>query len=237
MRSLTVLTATALLVVTSPACASDATPAAKPQEGKQRWSYALGAMTAQNFDQGGADIDIDMFIAGLKASLAGQNALSEEEMQASFNEFRTTMQAAQQKKQAEEAEKNKTAGQAFLTENGAREGVTTTPSGLQYEVITAGNGPTPTSTDTVSVHYRGTLLDGTQFDSSYDRGQPATFGVTQVIAGWTEALQLMPVGSKWKVYLPSDIAYGERGAPPKIGPGAVLIFEVELLGIQGPAAN
>ncbi len=134
--------------------------------------------------------------------------------------------------QSEEAAANKAKGKAFLAENGAREGVETTSSGLQYEILEAGSGPKPSATDTVSVHYRGTLIDGTQFDSSYERGPPATFPLNRVIAGWTEGLQLMPVGSTWNLYLRSDLAYGERGSPPTIGPGATLIFEVKLLGIE-----
>ena len=134
--------------------------------------------------------------------------------------------------QNEEATENKAKGEAFLAENGAREGVETTESGLQYEILETGSGPQPSVTDTVSVHYRGTFLDGSQFDSSYERGSPASFAVNRVIAGWTEGLQLMPVGSTWKLYIPSDLAYGDRGSPPLIGPGETLIFEVKLLDIK-----
>ena len=136
-----------------------------------------------------------------------------------------------------EAQKALEEGNAFLEKNKAREGVTTTASGLQYEVITAGTGAMPVATDQVRVHYHGTLIDGKVFDSSVDRGEPVVFGVNQVIPGWTEALQLMPVGSKWKIYLPSAIAYGERGAGGDIGPNSVLIFEVELLEIVKPGAE
>lgn len=140
--------------------------------------------------------------------------------------------AAAGAEQNEEAAENKAKGEAFLAENGAREGVDTTESGLQYEILEAGSGPKPSATDTVTVHYRGTLLDGTQFDSSYERGPPATFPLNRVISGWTEGLQLMPVGSTWKLYIPSELAYGDRGAPPSIGPGETLIFEVKLLDIE-----
>src|SRR6201996_6499938 len=131
------------------------------------------------------------------------------------------------------AETNKKDGAAFLAANATKEGVVTLPSGLQYKILTAGTGPKPTASDSVVCNYRGTLLDNTEFDSSYKRGQPATFAVGQVIKGWTEALQLMPVGSKWQLFIPKDLAYGERGQGPDIGPNATLIFEVELLSIQG----
>lgn len=240
MRSITAFLATGLLVLTSPACAAEADTepaAAKPAEGKQRWSYALGALTAKQFEQQAADIDVDQYVAGLRAGLADNLALGEEEIQAALEEFRVAMQAVQKKKYDEDMVANREAGKTFLEENAKREGVTTTASGLQYEVVTEGTGPKPTADDKVTVHYKGTLIDGTTFDSSYDRGQPASFGVTQVIKGWTEALQLMPVGSKWRLVIPSELAYGERGAPPRIGPGAVLVFEVELLGIEGASES
>ena len=131
---------------------------------------------------------------------------------------------------------NKEAGQKFLADNGKRAGVTTTASGLQYEVIKAGTGNKPAATDQVKVHYHGTTIDGSVFDSSVDRGEPVTFGLGQVIKGWTEALQLMPVGSKWKIYIPSELGYGEQAAGPKIKPNSTLIFEVELLSIEPAAA-
>jgi FKBP-type peptidyl-prolyl cis-trans isomerase FklB len=143
-------------------------------------------------------------------------------------------QKAEEKRKAE-AGKNKNEGEAFLAANKAKEGVISLPSGLQYKVITNGTGPKPSTNDTVSVHYRGTLIDGTEFDSSLGKPQPASFRVTGVIRGWTEALQLMPVGSKWQLTIPSELAYQERGSPPKIGPNAVLQFEVELIGIKEAA--
>ncbi len=138
----------------------------------------------------------------------------------------------QQEKMQEAGAANKTEGEAFLAANKSKDGVVTLPSGLQYKILTAGTGPKPTASDSVVCNYRGTLINGTEFDSSYKRGQPATFGVGQVIKGWTEALQLMPVGSKWQLFIPSSLAYGERGAGAEIGPNATLIFEVELLSIQ-----
>ena len=141
------------------------------------------------------------------------------------------------KAQSMEGGKNKEAGQKFLADNGKRAGVTTTASGLQYEVIKTGTGPKPKAENTVKVHYHGTTIDGTVFDSSVERGEPVTFGLGQVIKGWTEALQLMPVGSKWKIYIPSELGYGEQAAGPKIKPNSVLIFEVELISIEPtPAA-
>jgi FKBP-type peptidyl-prolyl cis-trans isomerase len=158
------------------------------------------------------------------ASLGEETAMNEEEAN---NFIRTYLETAGKK----EAQKNLEEGNAFLEQNKAREGVTTTESGLQYEVITAGTGEKPTAENQVRVHYHGTLIDGKVFDSSVDRGEPAVFGVNQVIPGWTEALMLMPVGSKWKVYLPSNLAYGEQGAGQDIAPNSALIFEVELLEI------
>jgi FKBP-type peptidyl-prolyl cis-trans isomerase len=221
------------------ACAQDegtaAAPAAeKPDTLAERAAYAYGHGMGANMKQQDLGLDLDAMIQGLRDGLAGAAAaLTDEEMQAAVNEFQQQMMAKQQEAAAKAQADNIAAGDAFRATNGAREGVTTTASGLQYEVLTAGSGPIPKATDQVSVHYRGTLVDGTQFDSSYDRGQPATFPVTGVIKGWQETLQLMPVGSKWKVVIPPDIAYGERGSPPRIGPGSTLVFEVELLGIEG----
>lgn len=149
-----------------------------------------------------------------------------------MQEFSQKARDAKMQKRDELAATNLSAGKAFLEANKAKAGITTTASGLQYEVITQGTGPQPKPSDTVSVNYRGTLIDGTQFDSSYDRGQPAQFQLDAVIPGWTEALQLMPVGSKYRIYVPAELAYGERGAGGQIGPNAALIFEVELLSID-----
>jgi FKBP-type peptidyl-prolyl cis-trans isomerase FklB len=160
-------------------------------------------------------------------------------MKAALTQLQTEMRAKQEEKLKLAAETNKKAGEEFLAANKAKDGVVTLPSGLQYKILTEGTGPKPTATDTVSCNYRGTLLDGKEFDSSYKRGQPASFQVTGVIKGWTEALQLMPVGSKWQLYIPSELGYGDRGADPRsgIGPGATLIFEVELLSIQEKAKS
>ena len=158
--------------------------------------------------------------------------LSEEEMRTVMTAFQKEMAAKQAEMMKSQGEKNKKEGEAFLAENKKKEGVKTLASGLQYKVIKEGTGKTPKATDKVSTHYQGTLIDGTEFDSSYKRGEPATFPVNGVIPGWTEALQLMKVGSKWQLFVPSKLAYGEKGAGPIIGPNAVLIFTVELLAIK-----
>jgi FKBP-type peptidyl-prolyl cis-trans isomerase FklB len=147
-------------------------------------------------------------------------------------QFQQQVMAQQQQKAATEGDRNKADGAAFLAKNKQIQGVQTLPSGVQYKVLKQGAGATPKAADTVTTHYRGSLIDGTVFDSSYDRGEPASFGVTQVIKGWTEVLQLMKVGDKWQVFIPSDLAYGPQGRPPKIAPNAVLIFEMELLDVK-----
>jgi FKBP-type peptidyl-prolyl cis-trans isomerase len=189
-------------------------------------SYALGVNIGTNIKTQFKDIDLNILAAAIKDAYAGQEKIANEEC---IPILRTYSVSAQKRM----AEENKAAGEAFLAENAKKSGIQTTPSGLQYEILKAGNGPIPIETDRITVHYHGTLIDGTVFDSSVNRGQPATFGVTQVIAGWIEALQMMPVGSKWKVYVPSDLAYGESGNGRTILPNSVLIFEMELLGIEG----
>lgn len=158
--------------------------------------------------------------------------MSEEEYRNTMANFRKEMMAKQQAQMKTKGEKNKKEGDAFLAENKDKKGIVSLPSGLQYKVIKEGEGDTPKATDKVTVHYRGTLIDGTEFDSSYGRGEPATFPVNGVIPGWTEALQLMNAGSKWQLFIPSKLAYGERGAGGKIGPNSTLIFDVELISIQ-----
>lgn len=194
-------------------------------------SYAIGVLVGTNnlkqleTAPGGDEINKEAMAAAFRASTLNEDSIiSPEQAQALIQKF---FESASER----QAQKNLEEGNAYLEKNKAREGVTTTESGLQYEVITAGTGAMPTAADQVRVHYHGTLIDGKVFDSSVDRGEPVVFGVGQVIPGWTEALQLMPVGSKWKIYLPSNIAYGERGAGGDIGPNAALIFEVELLEI------
>jgi FKBP-type peptidyl-prolyl cis-trans isomerase FklB len=190
-------------------------------------SYSLGVLLGQNLQQQGIDkIDASTLAIAIAHVMEGKP------LQIEASEANRLVQSHIQAQQSKKFEGNLAAGQAFLTENAKRTGVVTLPSGLQYEVMKPGTGRKPTASEKVTVHYHGTLTDGTVFDSSVDRGQPATFGVTQVIQGWVEALQLMPEGAKWKLFIPHNLAYGDRGAGPKIGPFATLVFEVELLKIN-----
>ena len=222
-----------------PAAKPSATGAAKPaaltlKDDKEKTSYALGMNIAHTIKAQPIDLDQNAFIQGVKDILAGnQTLLTEQEMAAVLAALQADMNARAAEKAKQVGEMNKSEGAAFLAANKTKEGVVTLPSGLQYKIITAGTGPKPTAADTVICNYRGTLISGKEFDSSYKRGQPATFPVGRVIKGWTEALQLMPVGSKWQLFIPGDLAYAERGAGADIGPNATLIFEVELISIQG----
>lgn len=193
-------------------------------------SYGIGLQMGEQLAANPFDgLEISAIAAGISDAFAGaESKVSREDLQSAFEVISGRMQAAA----AEQAEVLGAAGAAYLAENAAKEGVTVTESGLQYEVITLGEGETPTAESTVSVHYHGTLTDGTVFDSSVERGEPTEFPIGGVIAGWTEALQLMPVGSKYKLAIPADLAYGERGAGAAIGPHATLVFEVELLAIK-----
>ena len=190
-------------------------------------SYSLGVNIGENIKTQFEDINLDNFEAGIKDVLE-----KDVEAKISDNQAQAIIQSYFSKKQQKQSESVIEEGINFLRENGKREGVTTLASGLQYEVINDGTGPKPTIEDNVTTHYHGTLIDGTVFDSSVDRGEPASFPVGGVIKGWTEALQLMAVGSKWKLYVPYDLAYGERGAGPQIGPCSTLIFDVELISIN-----
>ena len=216
---------------------------------KDKRSYAIGINVGkglgQNLKQAGLDIDPAILTRAIKDVLAGnQQAMTDQEaqetlktLQAGLREKQEEMRKEQEAKMKEVGDANKKEGDEFLAANKAKEGVTTLPDGLQYKILQEGTGPKPTAADSVTVNYRGTLLNGTEFDSSYKRGQPATFNVSGIIKGWTEALQLMPVGSKWQLFIPSDLAYGPRGAGRDIGPNATLVFDVELLSIQPkPAA-
>jgi FKBP-type peptidyl-prolyl cis-trans isomerase FklB len=200
---------------------------------KDKMSYGIGVDAGRTFKRLGVEVDADLLVRGLRDALSSEKLLmTDEEIRAVM----TAYQAEARQKQAQAArlavENNKKAGEAFLAANKTKEGVITLPSGLQYKILKAGDGKTPTDTDTVECNYRGTLIDGTEFDSSYRRGQPSTFKVTGVIAGWREALKLMPVGSKWQIVIPPQLAYGERGAGRDIGPHATLIFELELLAVK-----
>lgn len=216
--------------VPSQAAMSSQSIAGAPYE--QQVSYALGLNIGADMRRSGVPLDLKAFTTGVADALAGAKPrLTDGQRQAILLKFQQQMQKKAEALMADAAANNKQRGEAFLAENGQKEGVVTTASGLQYKVIETGNGETPTAQSTVRCHYEGTLIDGTVFDSSYDRGQPAEFPVGGVIAGWTEALQMMKVGSKWEVYLPSEIAYGGRGAGGDIGPNETLIFTIELLGV------
>jgi FKBP-type peptidyl-prolyl cis-trans isomerase len=197
-------------------------------------SYAIGMSIGHSLKDSGVDVDVDAFVAGARAMLEGGTPLLDNkaalEARMAFMQKEMAVKAARTKKVGEANEKT---SEAFLEANKAKPGVKTTASGLQYKVLTEGKGPKPKATDTVTVNYRGTLIDGTEFDSSYKRGQPSTFKLDQVIPGWTEGLQLMPVGSKFRLFLPPKLAYGEHGAGGVIGPNQALIFDVELLKIDG----
>jgi FKBP-type peptidyl-prolyl cis-trans isomerase len=217
-----VLAAVGLLVVS--AC----TKTAKLDNDQQKASYAIGQQIGSNMKSQSVDVDVDALSAGLTDAIKGKEArLKPEEMQAAMGK----LQEASMKKHQESGEKNAAEGKAFLEKNKGNSNIKTTASGLQYEVVKEGSGPKPKATDVVSVHYTGTLINGTKFDSSVDRGQPAEFPLNGVIPGWTEGLQLMPVGSKYKFYIPSELAYGARDQGP-IPANSVLIFDVELLEIK-----
>ena len=219
-----------------------AQPAATPnpnfKSDKERQSYAVGMNIGESLHRQPVDLDSTLLIQGLKDSMSGGKTLmTDEEAKAALTELGQQVRTKQEEKVKQAAETNKKEGEAFLAANKTKPGVVTTPSGLQYKILKEGTGPKPTASDKVVCNYKGTLINGTEFDSSYKRGQPATFPVGQVIKGWTEALQLMPVGSKWQLFIPADLAYGDRGAGNDIGPGSTLIFEVELLSIEGKDAN
>jgi FKBP-type peptidyl-prolyl cis-trans isomerase len=193
----------------------------------------IGSGYKQGLEKQSVEFDPSLIAEGVKDALSGtKTRLTEEEAKAVLTEVQTEINKQRQEKMKEASDKNRTEGEAFLAANKSKEGVVTLPSGLQYKILTGGVGPKPTASDQVVCNYRGTLINGTEFDSSYKSGKPATFGVGQVIKGWTEALQLMPIGSKWELFIPSSLAYGERGGPGgAIGPNETLIFEVELISI------
>ena len=251
---------TVSLLLLAPAFAQE-TPAAKPQQAptaksqsatktgsstatktqppltlkteKEKFSYALGMNIGNGMHRQGVDVDPNILLRGMKDALAGRKTLmSEEEARTAVMQMQNQVRQKMESKAKEAGASNKKQGDDFLAANKTKEGVVLLPSGLQYKILKEGTGPKPSATDSVVCNYRGTLIDGKEFDSSYKRGQPATFPVNGVIKGWTEALQLMPVGSKWQLFIPPDLAYGERGAGGDIGPDSTLIFEVELLSIE-----
>jgi FKBP-type peptidyl-prolyl cis-trans isomerase len=228
MKRIALITLAAASVV-SPLLAADESPLKTQQD---KLSYMLGMNIGRDLKRNDVPVNPDLYMRGLKDSLGGgKTLLTEEEATQVMNAFRAEMREKQTAKQREAGDKNKKDGEAFLAANKAKEGVKTTPSGLQYKVSVQGTGKVPTTNDTVTTHYRGTLIDGTEFDNSYKRGEPASFPVTGVIKGWTEALLMMPVGSKWQLVIPAEIAYGERGRP-SIPPNSTLLFDIELLEIK-----
>jgi FKBP-type peptidyl-prolyl cis-trans isomerase FklB len=223
-----------------PASGAKSTAASKGpsslQTDKEKESYAIGMNIATTLQHQAVEVDPKILAQGIADALAGggKTLLTDDEAKAVLAQLQEKMQAAQEAKIQEAADANKKAGDAYLAANHAKEGVVTLPSGLQYRVLRQGTGPKPAATDTVICNYEGTLIDGKVFDSSYERGQPVTIPVARVIKGFTEALQLMPVGSKWELVVPPDLAYGVRGAGNDIGPNSTIIFDVELLSIQQP---
>ncbi len=209
------------------------TPALKTQ--KDKVSYEIGVNLARGFQRSGVEVDVDLMTRALRDVVAGKKLLMTDE---ELRQTMATLTAEMKQKQAQDskvaAEARQKQGEAFLAENAKKEGVVTLPSGLQYKVLKSGDGEKPTDTDAVDVQYRGTLVDGTEFDSSYRRGKPGTFKLTGVIPGMREALKLMPVGSKWQLVVPPKLAYGPRGAGGAIGPNSTLLFDLELVGIKGP---
>jgi len=200
---------------------------------KDKESYSLGYQFGQNLKFQGVDINLDVYTSGIRDALGGKEPkMSQEEIRTTISELQKRITAERQKELKEKGAKNLEESKKFLAENQKKEGVKILPSGLQYKVLTEGSGKIPKETDNVTVNYKGTLIDGTEFDSSYKRGQPATFQVNGVIKGWTEALQLMKEGSKWQLFIPPELAYGERGAGPQIPPNSTLIFEVELISVK-----
>ncbi len=220
----------ALMFVASYVCAQE--PELKSE--KDKINYGIGVGVARNFQRQGINVDLDLVIKGMKDVLAGAKlAMTEEDLDKTMTAFQTEAQRRFQEKAKAIAEKNKKEGETFLAENAKKEGVVALPSGLQYKILKQGEGKKPVSQDSVECHYRGTLIDGTEFDSSYKRGTPLVVKVDGgIIQGWSEALKLMPLGSKWQLFIPSKLAYGERGAGNQIEPNATLIFEVEPLAIK-----
>jgi FKBP-type peptidyl-prolyl cis-trans isomerase FklB len=209
----------------------------KPQlkDQKDKASYSIGYDIGETFKKQKIEVNVDALVAGLTEAMSGKDAaMTKEDREKTLQTFQKEMMEKQVAASKEAGAKNQAEGEKFLAENKKKDGVKTTASGLQYKVLKEGSGESPKETDTVVTNYRGTLIDGTEFDSSYKRNEPATFPVNRVIKGWTEALQLMKPGAKYQLFIPSSLAYGERGAGQQIGPNATLIFEVELLSVKAP---
>jgi len=219
-----------ILLLAAQAMAAEA-PAFKTQ--KEKVSYGIGVDVAKNFQRLGLDVDTEVLITGLRDVLSGGKLkMSEDDLRTTMNAYNEELKQKMIQSRQAAAEKNMKEGEAFLAENKKKEGVVVLPSGLQYKILKAGDGKKPTDADTVECHYRGAFINGTEFESSYRAGKTVTFKVTGVIPGWSEALKLMPVGSKWQLFIPSRLAYGEQGAGNRLGPNAALIFDVELVAIK-----
>ncbi|HEV2096568.1 MAG TPA: FKBP-type peptidyl-prolyl cis-trans isomerase [Chthoniobacterales bacterium] len=232
-RALILLTFAVVLATST--LAQDKQTALKDQ--KDKVSYSIGLDIGGTFKKQNMDINPDVLLAGLKDALSGAKPqLTDDQVKETMTAFSKEMMEKQTVTNKEAGSKNAAAGEKFLAENKTKDGIKLTPSGLQYKVLKDGTGPTPKETDTVEVNYRGTLTDGSEFDSSYKRGQTASFPVNKVIKGWTEGLQLMKAGSKYQFFIPANLAYGERGAGQDIGPNETLVFEVDLIGVK-PAAG
>jgi len=225
LRTLSIILSATIITLVSCDAQKDSSKAVSLSSEVDSASYALGVSFGSQIKGQFKDINLDALASGI-------NDAYDDSTKISLQQARPILQAYAQKLKQKAAEENKKKAEDFLAENAKKEGVEVTESGMQYKVIEAGSGPKPTESDTVKVHYHGTLIDGTVFDSSKDRGKPVTFGVTKVIDGWTEALQMMSVGAKWEIYLPPSLGYGQRGAGQDIGPNSALIFEIELLGIE-----
>jgi len=212
-------------------CLAGESPALKDQREKE--SYSLGFQFGKSMKVQGVDIDLDIYTSAIRDALSGEKPrMKPNEIRATIQGLQQRLALARHETQKKQAENNLAKGKAFLTENGKKQGVKTLPSGLQYKVLSEGTGKTPRKDGTVTVQYRGTLIDGEEFDSSIVRGKPATFKVNGVILGWTEALQLMKEGAKWQLFIPPDLAYGERGMQPQIPPQSTLVFEIELISVE-----
>jgi FKBP-type peptidyl-prolyl cis-trans isomerase FkpA len=235
--------AAALVALLAVACApkDGASGTSSLSTDQEKFGYAIGVDIGKSLSQAQVkeDLDVVALVDGIEETLAGKEPRLDDETREKVKmEMSRRVQERQQAERTAKAAAAKEAGEKFLAENGKRDGVKTTASGLQYEIVAEGTGAAPTAADKVTVHYKGTLIDGTEFDSSYSRGQPVTFPLANVIPGWTEGLQLVKTGGKAKLYIPSSLAYGERGAGPKIGPNETLVFEVELVSIEkGEAAK
>jgi FKBP-type peptidyl-prolyl cis-trans isomerase FklB len=200
---------------------------------KERESYSFGYQFGQALKAQGIDLDLDTYLSGVRDALSAKEpSMSADEIRAAINGVQQRVMAEREKALKEQSEKNLSAGKSFLAENGKKEGVKMLPSGLEYRIIAEGDGPIPKPDEIVTVHYRGSLLDGTEFDSSYKQGEPVTFPLQGIIAGWSEVLQLMKTGSKWQIFLPPELAYGERSPGPAIPPNSTLIFEIELIAVN-----